>query len=399
MKNLIKKAVLAILMLTVMGTLCANAQGDNNESIAQDNDTVQYCMIKGDTNGDGEVDVSDVATVISVMAGDKTDVLLYVKADSLLLWSETDSIFKTYVPLDKISDNIAECCIIKGDENGDGEISVADIATVIGIMANDKTDTLLIVKADSLLLWSDTYSIYLKYVLADSIIVPDTIPETLHEAVDLGLPSGTLWATMNLGATSPEDDGNYYAWADNVGYEKGSTHTFNWKNYCWMEEGKSQWLKINKYQVYDSQFNACWFDQDNNSWIGDNKAVIEPDDDAAYREWGGEWHIPTYEEFNELLYYCDSEWIDADGVVGRKFTSKYNGNSIFLPAAGYWKGDNIQDETPDDGTITGGYYWSSVIYPTYTAHARFFYFGPDDVRINDGFRSYGQSIRPVKSKQ
>ena len=159
-------------------------------------------------------------------------------------------------------------------------------------------------------------------------------------AVDLGLPSGTKWANMNVGAEKPEDYGLYFAWGETVGYtgDTSDGRLFDWANYKWMTKGQSDWKYINKYQTADGTTDACWYkynwDTGDYEFIGDSLTVLLPEDDAAHAYWGGDWRMPTNDEIKELVNNTTYEWITVGTVSGGKFTSKTNGNSIFLPAAG-----------------------------------------------------------------
>ena len=108
-------------------------------------------------------------------------------------------------------------------------------------------------------------------------------------AVDLGLPSGTKWANMNVGATSPQESGLYFAWGETTGYTDKTTdgRQFDWANYKWMAEGQSSWKYINKYQNDDGQTEASWYENDGYKFVGDGLTVLEVTDDAAAANWGG----------------------------------------------------------------------------------------------------------------
>lgn len=133
-----------------------------------------------------------------------------------------------------------------------------------------------------------------------------------HEYVDLGLPSGILWATCNIGSTNPEDYGDYFAW--------GETTTHNWRTYRWGED-----KKFTKY---------CNNSEYGNNGYTDNLTILEASDDVATVNWGQGWRMPTYDDFEELKNNCTSTWTTLNGVNGRIFTG-LNGNSIFMPAAGF----------------------------------------------------------------
>ena len=217
-----------------------------------------------------------------------------------------------------------------------------------------------------------------------SFTISSPIPSTPGEAIDLGLPSGLKWASCNLGASKPEEYGGYYQWGgttdvtdtsiyidwDNCPYHTGSSNSTGWTKY--VMSGKSSY------------------------WSGpgnpDNKTVLDPEDDVAHVKWGGSWRIPTEAEFKELRVNCTSEWTTLNGVNGRKFTSKKNGNSIFLPAAGY----RIPDSLYGAGDCSN--YWSSSLHTGglgYPYSAFCLYFQSDFVSSNNNNRLVGQSVRPV----
>ena len=200
--------------------------------------------------------------------------------------------------------------------------------------------------------------------------------------VDLGLPSGTLWATMNVGADSPEDYGDYFAWG-----ETESKDYYGWDTYKWMTDGMSSWMGVNKYTYPDGETSAVWYDE-NGEFIGDNKTVLELADDAANANWEGDWVMPTNEEQLELSQYCTSVITRLDGVVGRMFTGP-NGNSIFLPAAGY------RDYSGLYGAGPNGRYWSSSLSTYDSDGAYVLYLGSDIPYWSCSDRYYGLSVRPV----
>ncbi len=199
------------------------------------------------------------------------------------------------------------------------------------------------------------------------------------EAVDLGLPSGTLWATCNVGATSPEEYGNYYAW----GEVEPKTY------YSFYEDGEYKW---GVYNSSDTNYGMTKYNKT------DGKTVLDPEDDAAHVNWGGDWRMPTITEMKELLNseYCTWEWTtgyNGTGVAGRIVTSNINGNSIFLPAAGYRISSSL------DNAGSSGRYWGSSLYtstPNYVCALGF-----DLSEFNWGYsnRFLGQSVRPVCSSK
>ena len=144
-----------------------------------------------------------------------------------------------------------------------------------------------------------------------------------HEYVDLGLPSGTLWATCNVGANSPEEYGDYFAWGEIEGIPSNidiDTYTFKW---CPENFG-------NNYIKY------CGNSRSGDNGYTDDKTELDLEDDAAYMNWGSKWRIPNKEQWKELIHpqFTICTWTTLNGVNGCKITSVKNGKSIFLPAAG-----------------------------------------------------------------
>ena len=173
-----------------------------------------------------------------------------------------------------------------------------------------------------------------------------------RDYVDLGL--SVKWATCNVGASSPSGYGNYYAWGETS--TKSSYDADNCKTYdC---------------SLSDIRGNSSY--------------------DAARANWGGSWRLPTMAEFDELVNNCDCEWITLNGVKGMCFTSKRNGNSIFLPTAGWRCGASTL------GAGEGGYYWSSTPCGSNTREAYYlsFYSGRSAGTLWN-VRNLGQSVRPV----
>lgn len=187
--------------------------------------------------------------------------------------------------------------------------------------------------------------------------------------VDLGLPSGLLWATRNVGASSPEDYGDYFAWG-----ETSPKSYYDWDTYAYGYYDDNWSLHLTKYNT-DSYYGPV-----------DNLITLQPGDDAATAHYGG--RMPTREEWQELYNHCTSTWTTLNGVNGRCFTGP-NGNSVFLPAAGYrW-----YDEVYYAGSIIG-FYWSSSLYTSYPLDAWYFIFDSGYMFGND--RYYGLSVRAVR---
>lgn len=218
-------------------------------------------------------------------------------------------------------------------------------------------------------------------VVYDTVYVHDTVyiesPETPgvssgmengHEWVDLGL--SVKWATCNVGANSPEEYGDYFAWG-----EVEPKTTYRWSTYKY----GSSYNQLTKY-CYDSSYGKNGFT--------DTKTVLDPEDDAAIANWGGAWRMPTKAEQDELRNNCTWDWTTQNGVNGYKVTGP-NGNSIFLPAAGSMYGGTLYYAGSD------GDYWSSSLYTDYPNFAYSVNFTSDYVNWYYIYRYYGQSVRPV----
>ena len=198
-----------------------------------------------------------------------------------------------------------------------------------------------------------------------------------HAYVDLGLPSGLLWATCNVGAETPEDYGDYFAWG-----ETQPKDFYDWSTYQHSNGGTS-WPNPNLTKY-------C-----NNSSYGyndytDNLTTLLPEDDAATTNWGSEWRMPTVKEWDELYNNTTVTWTTQNDVNGRLFTAS-NGNSLFFPAADGRLGDNLIDAG------SWGYYWSSSLNTDYPYMAWNFAFNSGNYGMNYLDRSWGFSVRPVRS--
>jgi len=195
-----------------------------------------------------------------------------------------------------------------------------------------------------------------------------------HPCIDLSLPSGTLWSTCNLGANTPESFGNAYAWG-----ETGFDLDYSWSSYRHCNGSQKT---LTKY-CNDSQYG--------NNGFTDNQSVLQSSDDAATKLWGDDWCIPTLTEWNELLQNTTISWTNYNGVRGMIFTSS-NGNSLFLPAAGY-----RQDHSAYT-SINKGYYWSNRLSNSVPSRAYYLSFSSDQCEMSQAFRCLGYSIRPVLTK-
>ena len=229
----------------------------------------------------------------------------------------------------------------RGDVDYNGKVNIADVATLID------------------------------YLLTGTWEEPVT-PLDEHEWVDLGLPSGTLWATCNIGTDTPEGYGDYFAWGETEPKE-----IYNWGSYKWCNGSSST---MTKYCISSSDGTV------------DNKTELDPEDDVAFVNWGSSWRMPTMEQQQELINSCTWTWTQKNGVNGQLVTGP-NGNTIFLPAAGYRWRDSRYDVGP------AGYYWPRTLYPDFSNYAYNMILSSNGVRWSYGYRSYGVSVRAVRNSQ
>lgn len=201
-----------------------------------------------------------------------------------------------------------------------------------------------------------------------------------HAYVDLGLPSGTLWATCNVGATIPEEYGNYFAWGETL-----PKTNYDWSTYKYCHYVDYIVHKLTKY---------CNNNLFGNEGFTDDLVVLHPDDDAAKINWGDGWCIPTKEQWDELYQNTNTTWTKRNDVNGALFVAS-NGKSIFLPASGYYHGEN------NSSVGIFGYYWSGSLFidnPTcgYSFNSQqYTSFGT----YGAYYRSYGMPVRPVRSAE
>lgn len=215
----------------------------------------------------------------------------------------------------------------------------------LSVSAQESTDTMYIYKKGNIVERIPVYTI-------DSItFVPQTKTDvTVYKAVDLGLPSGVKWASCNVGATKPEEYGGYYAWGE--------------------LESKNDYTSTTAVNYQKN--------------IGDDISATSYD--IARVKWGAPWRMPTKAEQEELCRECSWEKSSLNGVNGYVVTGP-NGNTIFLPAAGYKYGTEIYYEG------VNGYYWSSVVYCILNSY--FLYYDAGYYGLYYYARFDGLTVRPV----
>ena len=184
-----------------------------------------------------------------------------------------------------------------------------------------------------------------------------------NDSVDLGLSSGILWATCNIGASSPSEIGEYFAWG-----EKETKDAYGWETY----------------ELCHGSYNSIFkYTED------DRKSILEPHDDVANSELGGEWRIPTKEDMEELVEECEWKWSNQNGRLGWKVIGP-NNNYIFLPASGAASSYIIA------GVNELGRYWTATRDKSnYSAYNLRFKDVTDTIVVVDDTRFYGRTIRPV----
>ena len=192
-----------------------------------------------------------------------------------------------------------------------------------------------------------------------------------YDYVDLGLPSGTLWATCNVGANKPSDAGLYFQWGDTKGYKAeqvGIDKRFNGEDYKFSRNGSERYFS--KYKISD--------------------ASLELEDDAAHIYMGGDWHMPTPTQFLELIDNTISVCTKQDDINGRLFTSKkHKSASLFFPVNGYaW--DGLVCDSDNNGDI-----WTSTKSSKYVCCGKNFCFSSEGAYLYDSGRVYGFPVRGV----
>ena len=185
-------------------------------------------------------------------------------------------------------------------------------------------------------------------------------PVVEYEYVDLGLPSGLKWAKCNIGAKKETDYGDHFMW--------GSTEPNNYTKCDWPTA---------PFNNGSSDYNATYFNSVKDTVCPNG--ILAKEYDAASHIMGGDWRMPTQTECQELINKTTNEWTQVNGVNGYKFTSKTNGNSIFIPAES------------DSGSV-----WSSSLRVSGTDHAWDLFFNSNYCNWNSTGRCYGQSVRGVR---
>ena len=352
-----KKALLSFMLL--FATTAMNAQG----------------IVKGDMDGDGEVTITDVTSAVDVILGKAPKQTIsqvgdpYAVDNSFVVGTWRTSDGETSFTLSEDgSTNFAGASTYKFRPYQGTLMFFNDQGKAVKTIVLNEVE-----KGRYLLAVNYVTDTYTNYYCDKSGSIDG------RDYVDLGLPSGTLWATCNVGASNPEDYGDYFSWGETTGYN-GEKTNYSWSTYKWCRGSNNTMTKYCTQGDYGYE------------GFSDNKTELDLDDDAAYVNWGASWRMPSKEQFEELISYenTTTEWIAQNGVIGQKITSVTNGNSIFLPAAGFRNNSSLYNagsycyclsRTLDDGYPNCAYYLSSAVnLPCVAGSARY----------------DGRSVRPVR---
>ena len=326
-------------------------------------------IVKGDMNDDGVLNITDVTSSVNVILGKQAqegvNVFNALKGLKLTFTKEDES---TVVGIGNLLKSVTgNTHFVKGDMNNDGVLNITDVTSsvnvILGKQAQEEMSVADLLKGLELTFTTEDEST----VVANGNQL--TSISIYHEYVDLGLPSGTKWATKNVGASKPEEYGDYFAWSKIESY-LNNHHNGPRKDYG-----------IDSLEYGGDLGGGGW---------GENQTELTPAQDAASMNWGEEWRIPSKVQFDELKNYCTWTWTTMNGVSGYQIVG-VNGNSIFLPSAGYRSETSLYD------TNTNGKYWSRSIDTNNKNLAWYMNFNGDEILIDGYSHNYGLSIRPVRS--
>jgi hypothetical protein len=265
---------------------------------------------------------------------------------------------------------------VRGDVNGDTFINISDAIALINYISTGNDAGIDMVNAncnlDTEVNISDVIAL-INYLSTN--MWPDT-PVVDENYVDLGLPSGTLWATRNVGAENPEDCGDYFAWGETEPKDYYHASTYIW---CNVVDGK---IKLTKY---------CNKAANGYEEFTDDKLVLDPEDDAARANYPN-GQMPSPEQLDELIQNCTWEWTQVNGMNGQMITGP-NGNTMFLPATGY----RSQSKVYSVGTH--GSYWLNCISDMAPLNGRKIYVASGTFNINSSSRQLGYTVRAVRATE
>ena len=335
---------------------------------------LQAQSINGDMNHNGKLEVNDLTHLISNYLTNTTEQIedeidYYTEKNDLITgtWNVTGS-YEVGMPesitfnADGTTDYMAGCTYKFGPAQG----------YIFFFDTNNLPKALL--KVPYIGRQPHLYKDYLTILFAGSqtpityISAKERYPnkngyENGKEYIELGL--SVKWASMNIGASSPEERGSYFAWGETAGKD-----AYYWENYQWANGDESTIFK--------------YINNKENSQA-DQKTTLEAEDDAAQVCWGGKWRMPTKDELLELQGKCTWSWTTQNGIGGYNVTGP-NGNAIFLPVTGCYVEDDFYEGD--------GYYWSSSLCNTISGWKMIFD-RARNIYMSSGGRYCGMSIRAV----
>ncbi len=258
-----------------------------------------------------------------------------------------------------------------GDVNLDGDVDIADVNAVVDIITGSSDYTITAdVNNDGEINITDINAI-LHIIMGGGGPSPDE-----HEWVDLGLPSGTLWATCNVGASSPEEYGDYFAWG-----ETEPKDYYDWSTYKWCNGSSDTLTKYCTYSTYGTV---------------DNKTELDLEDDAAYVNWGPAWQMPSRVQIEELVTQCTLQRSSMNGVNCWLLIGP-NGNTMFLPGA-----DQRNKDRPVQVNSYYSCYWTRTVSSWYPVCASYLFANGIDFGMYYTYgisRSIGNTVRAVRIPQ
>lgn len=287
--------------------------------------------------------------------------------------------------------NLAQAAqAIRGDINGDGRLSLTDVTQLVKLTITTQGNVPSLYPGDTDedgRLTKDDVALLVDWIIKGEVHYYAT-QQNGHPFVDLGLPSKTLWATTNIGAEEPSQAGWYLAWGETQPQASGA---YQWDSYLLGDGTSKAWKNLKRYCVGTT------------NWGGeaspDGRLTLLPLDDAAQVNWGSSWILPTPEQLGELYANCTQSATTINGQACILFTSRQNGRSILLPAAGY-KGNGRTYKANSEGL-----YWSNTILDneSYCYDAEDLNFSARPAAPSAGslsisvncFRCYGLTVRPV----
>lgn len=326
-------------------------------------------ILKGDMNDDGDITISDAVDIVNIVLGNSPRQTINISGSSYFV--DNSMVVGTWFCSDGTTLTL----------NDDGTTDYGDgytykfrpsQGTILFSDADGKPIKTLVMNEVE-----DNYMLSVDYATGTyKLYKRSTTFSSAHGFVDLGLPSGTLWATCNVGAESPEEFGDMFAWGETEGFLSGKT-VFSWSTYKWCEGTQET---LTKYCT-DSSYGVV-----------DNISELAPEDDAAYVLWGPSWRMPTAEQLKELFDNTTRGSTYVNGVYCHKLTSKINGNCMYLNRATF----DSSKKTIYDGVASE--FWSRTLrdakYPN-SAQIMYLNGAGGSNRVSNSLRYLPLQIRPV----